>query len=124
MGYREMLPVACPPDAACDMAVQKAFRLLPSNAPLSSHFDSEAAKGKLMPPSLNDPCRWASCSLFCDMETINKKRKLKNFRQYTHVACLNIVAGSGMLLRIGHHIDFWMYDTFDPIKAIVHVRNL
>jgi hypothetical protein len=119
-----MLPVACPPAAACDIACEEAYRLLPSDRPQPVDFDSEAAKGKLMPLGMNDPCRWASCSLFCDMETIKKKLNLKNFRKYTHVARISVAAGSGMQLRIGRHIDFWMYDTFDPLKEIVHVGSL
>jgi hypothetical protein len=123
VGYREKLPAACPPEAAHDMACNEAYRLLPSASALTDHFESLAAKGIPMPPGM-DPCRWASCSLCCDMETVRKKRKLKNLRKYTHVASMKIAVGSGMLLIRGGHIDFWMYDTFDPISAIVRVTGL
>jgi hypothetical protein len=58
------------------------------------------------------------------METVHKKRKLKSLQKFTHVAKITIAPGSGMLLMGGGHIDFWMYETFDPISAIVHVTSL
>jgi hypothetical protein len=105
------------------MACNEAYRLLPSAPALADHFESLAAKGKQMPPGM-DPCRWASCSLCCNMKVVHKKRKLKSLQKYTHVAKMKIAAGSGTLLIGGGHIDFWMYDTFDPISAIVDVTRL
>ena len=58
------------------------------------------------------------------MKTVGKKRKLKNLQKYTHVAKIEIKAGSGMLIEGNSHIDFWMFDTFDPIASIVHVDEL
>jgi len=124
MVYREELPVACPPETACDLARNEAYRLLPSVPALIDHFESHAAKGKPMPPDM-DPCRWASCSLCGDMEAVQKKLKLKSLRRsITHVAKMKIAVGSGMLHIKGGHIDFWMYDTFDPISAIVRVTRV
>jgi len=38
---------------------------------------------------------------------------------------LNIAANSGKTLNDGNnHLDFWMFDHFDPIKAITKVAAL
>jgi hypothetical protein len=72
-----------------------------------------------------DPCRWASCSLFADLDTVAKKRAaFKKLRKYGYAAQIKIASGSGFLLENRGHIDFWMFDTFDPIAAIVQVKDL
>jgi hypothetical protein len=53
-----------------------------------------------------------------------KKRKLKSLKKYNFVAELRIEAKSGRLKEDPGHIDFWMYDTFDPLTAILLVRGL
>lgn len=58
------------------------------------------------------------------METVNKKRKLKSLSKYLFIAQLGIAAGSGKLVLSKGHIDFWMYDTFDPVSAIIAVEGL
>ena len=60
--------------------------------------------------------------MLADMDTVNKKLKLPNIRKkFSHVAKVKIPAASGK--SDGHkHIDFWMFDTFDPIKSIQEVK--
>ena len=58
------------------------------------------------------------------MATVQKKRKLKKLRSYTHIAVLKIGAGSGYLIIANSHIDFWMFESFDPVAAIVRVEGL
>ena len=121
MGFREELPSGCPPTGAHEGECAEAYRLLSSSAPDAQAFASHAASQKPLPLGM-DACRWASCSLYSDLKTIIKKRKLPGRKKYTYVALLKIDAGSGRILQNGPHIDFWMFDTFDPLEAIVHVR--
>ena len=126
MGFRETLPTdgaPCPPKEAHTGLCDSAFRLIPSKNPVSADFASNRAKEELLPPGV-DACRWASCSLYCDLATVIKKRKLPKLKHYLFAAELKIKAGSGFLLQGGTHIDFWMFDTFDPIKAIVQIKGL
>jgi len=124
LGYREKLPADCPPGTAHDGECGEAYRLLPNKVPIAADFASNAAKQEAIPPGA-DPCRWASCSLFTDMDALNKTRTtFKKLRKFKYVAQVKIVAGSGRLLVENTHIDFWMFDTFDPMTSIVHVTEL
>jgi len=59
------------------------------------------------------------------MEILHKKRNtFKKLSKFGYVAKLKIQAGSGFTLIAKGHIDFWMFDTFDPLSAIVHVKGL
>jgi len=91
--------------------------------PAPDHFASNQAKGETPPPGF-DLCRWASCSLFGDMATVQKKRKLPKLKNYPFIAELKITAASGRMMEKSAHIDFWMSETFDPITAIVQVQVL
>jgi hypothetical protein len=123
MSFREELPAGCPPASAHEGECSAAYRFVSSATPDAQAFASHAALQKTRPPMI-DSCRWASCSMYTDMDTIQKKRKFKNLKQYTHIALLKIGAGSGKLIEEGSHIDFWMFDTFNPIGAIVSVKDL
>lgn len=125
MGFREPLPDNCPPADAHEGACACAFRFVSTNSPTASDFDSYAAQGNPLPDGIGVcACRWASCSLFPDLETARKKRKLKSLRKYRYVAELNIAEKSGRLKVSYAHIDFWMYENFDPIAAIVVTTDL
>lgn len=124
MGFKEQLPDACPPREAHEGACEIAFRLVPSKTPCLDDFASKAAKAEPLLPGAC-PCRWASCSLYVDLGTIEKKRKtFKKLREYPFAAQMRIKAGSGRLLQEKAHIDFWMYDDFDPIESIVEIKGL
>lgn len=124
LGFREKLPNGCPPSDATDRECSEAYRLVPSVTPVATDFASNAAKNEKPPPKC-DLCKWASCSLYQDMEILRKKRDtFKNLRKFEYVAKLKIKVCSGFTLVANGHIDFWMFDTFDPISAIVHVKGL
>jgi hypothetical protein len=124
VGFLEKLPDACPPADAHDGACSDVYRLAVGSSPTLDDFASKAALGEPLPPR-QDACRWASCSLFPSLAVIEKKRKaFKKLRLYKYAARLNIVAGSGRIIQDEFHIDFWLYDTFDHLKAIVSVEPL
>ncbi len=96
MGFREMLPTGCPPPNARDGAFEVAFRLVSTVNPDVSAFESHAAKQEPLPPGVT-PCRWASCSLFVDLETVAKKRNA--FKKLIYGFCSCFLAGrSGIYL--------------------------
>lgn len=125
MPFREVLPPNdCPPAESHQDGCETAFRFVPTAVPQADDFASHQAKGIPLPEGF-DPCRWASCSLYTDLKTVQKKRKLKGLRDYGFVAELKIAEASGhMVQRADGHIDFWMFDTFDPLAAIVQVQAL
>jgi hypothetical protein len=125
MGFRESLPDNCPPIQAHERECPHAFRFVATKTPVAGDFDSYAAKQVPLPEGLNVcPCRWASCSLYPDLATVYKKRKIKSLKKYPFVAELTIAANIGRLVEDLSHIDFWMYDTFDPLTAIVVIKDL
>jgi hypothetical protein len=125
MGFRETLSNDCPPADAHEGACACAFRFVLTETPTATDFASYAARGKPLPDGIGVcACRWASCSLFLDLETVRKKRKIKSLQKYRFVAELKIAAKSGRMKELYGHIDFWMYDHFDPLSAIVVVKDL
>jgi hypothetical protein len=71
------------------------------------------------------PLRWAACSLFESIDIIKKKLvAYKSLRKYKFAACVKLPDQSGYLIEDNGHIDFWMFDSFDPVAAIVHVKEL
>lgn len=125
MGFRESLPADCPPTHAHEDECARAFRFVLAKSPVVGDFASHAAKQMPLPEGIDVcPCRWASCSLYSDLATVHKKRKIKSLKKYPFIAELKIAAKSGRLVENSGHIDFWMYDTFDPLAAIVVVRGL
>jgi hypothetical protein len=123
VAYREKLPPDCPPDGCNDGECEVAFRFVSANPPTDDDFASNSAKEEPLPPGV-DICRWSSCSLYTDMDTVHKKRKLKKLQKIPFVAAITIAAGSGHWTQANNHIDFWMFDTFDPLKAVVQVEAL
>jgi hypothetical protein len=126
VGYRENLPAKnCPPAESHEGECGEAWRLLPAKKPTAADFASNAAKGEPLPRPDADPCRWASCSLFTNMDALIRSRNtFKKLRKMAFAAQVKIVTGSGRLLVENDHIDFWMFDTFDPLAAVLDVREL
>lgn len=119
--FREGLPNGCPPVDAIDLAYEAIVRFLPANPPAQDHFDSHAAKGKPRPKSIN-PCVWASCSFLRDKATALKY--LPKIRgNYKLLALLTIPKGAG-LSKGDKHIDFWFFESFDPLCAITDIESI
>lgn len=126
MGYMEPLPPQCPPADAVDCEHNVAFRIVFSNPPTADDFKSRAANGDPTPPGVTD-CRNASCSFSVDVAKLRNQAGLPKFRaKNPKIASVSIAIGSGR----SHtniktkHIDFWMYDTFDPVSATVQVEDV
>jgi hypothetical protein len=126
MGYMEALPLQCPPQDAQDVAYSLAFRIVFSNPPTNDDFKSRAALGMATPAGVSD-CRNASCSLSADVIKLRNQALLPKFRaKKPKIAHLSIGIGSGrscMNVK-SSHIDFWMYDTFNPISATSLVEDV
>ncbi|RWJ96997.1 hypothetical protein [Mesorhizobium sp.] len=125
MGYWEDLPQQCPPATAADVAINEAYRLVGANPPEKEHFASYAKRGRPVPPTV-DPCSWASCSFFTSIEHIRNMPSLPKIRDNgsSFVAKLSVPVGAGMSRKKGKHIDFWMFDTFDPVSATIKVEPI
>ena len=123
MGYWEALPQECPPVRAVDTKIEAVYRVVHSNPPQKGHFESYAKQGKKAPPGV-DECSWASCSLCTCIDKIRNFAGLPKVRDRgpCFVATLTIPAGAGKSVTKGKHIDFWMFDTFDPVAATVAVE--
>lgn len=123
MGFFEALPDQCPPADAVENEIGQAYRIVFGDPATVEHFKSHAALGK-KPPSDMDECRFASCSLFTSLDRVKSVAQLPKLRaQGPILAEVTIAHGSGRWIAHGDHIDFWMYDTFDPIAAIVSMTD-
>lgn len=128
--YIEELPDGCPPDDAVDTDDRLVLRLVPSDNVQIEDFHSHAKLGKSKPKDICG-CRWASCSVFNSPDaqhSPNAMVKLPRVRNKAlkFVAELALNPSSGKLkdAPTGGHVDLWMYDSFDPIKAVVDVREI
>ncbi len=123
MGYWEALPQECPPAHAVDKKIEAVYRVVHSDPPQKEHFESHAKQGKKAPPGM-DECCWASCSLCTSIDKMRNFAGLPKVRDRgpCFVATLAIPVGAGKSVTKGKHIDFWMFDTFDPVAATVAVE--
>lgn len=122
MGFWEILPPQCPPIEAVDVAIVQAYRVVYSNPPAKEHFASFAKLGRPKPPHVND-CTYASCSLCTCIDKMRTLAGLPKVRaKNPFIAALSIPQGAGRSMIKDKHISFWMYDTFDPVAATLHVE--
>jgi hypothetical protein len=120
MNFAEELPDACPPSDAKDVPLTDVYRLSHTDNFTEGEFASHAALGRTPPKSLNDMCRWSSCSLTTHPVVLKKLRKLK----HRFALKLSIPAGAGVSKRKEIHVDFWRYEHFDPSTAVVTVEDI
>jgi hypothetical protein len=111
--FMEVLPQEggkCPPNDAVSQGYETVWRYVASDPPTPDDFKSHAAAKKPLPPG-QDPCRWASCSLFLSddgsYESLPKPRK-----RYKYIAKISITAMCGFTKQSGIHVDFWRFKTF------------
>jgi hypothetical protein len=127
--FREHLPPGCPEEGTEPLSPQVVLRLVFSNPPVAEDFASYAATGRPCPPKVSG-CRWASWSVFrgdtTGREAIISVAKLPRFKKRSKfLAHVNVPAGAGLgrIVQTGH-IDFWMFSTFDPASAVLHLEAL
>ncbi|OAP40403.1 hypothetical protein AU381_00330 [Sinorhizobium glycinis] len=125
MAYLEDLPDSCPPREAIDESFGPAYRMLPAAVPILEHFHSHRKLGRQKPHDVTE-CRFASCSLFMSLEKTKRIARMPKMRsKVTHIGVLNVPQGSGSWLENDReHVDFWMYDGFDPTGHIAEVIEL
>lgn len=118
--FKEQLPDSCPTDGAIDQPITIAYRVVQSPTPTETDFHSHALLGKPLSPTM-DACRWSSCSLFvCKTTVMELAQRMPKLRfPNAHVSTLSIPSGAGYsLIKKKKHVDFWMFDGFDPVAAI------
>lgn len=118
--WREDLPANCPPKGdAGPLTPQVLIRLAKANYD-DDDFKSHNALGK--PCTNNRLCEWSSCSMFLPSVSktqLDDLRKYPNLRKMKVVLFVNIDGGSGEAkVSPSKHVDFWMYRSFDPMKAV------
>ena len=121
MKYKEKLPeTSCPPNESLEDSLSEVWRFIPEPTAKMEDFLSHNAKGHINRRNA-DECAFASCSLFNSIARVRELAKTQFFKKM-HAAELNIPKNSGKY-TVGSkgHIDFWMYDSFDPLSAIVQV---
>lgn len=109
--YREPLPDQCPPSSAVAPNGLAVYRAVRSNPPLLDDFDSQV---KLKTIDLtNRPaefvCRASACSVFTDITGAKQLKKLPKLRDRIYVACLQLSADAGVIVKKGHHVDWWIF---------------
>lgn len=120
--FREDLPDGCPPSKASDVALQDVWRFILGTAPKDSDFDSHEKLGRKNRNGAS-ACDFASCSLM-DKERAKNMSKNQFFKKKL-ASRLEVPAASGKhLANDKGHIHFWMYEDFDPVKAVVETIKL
>lgn len=119
------LPIGCPPLDATVPPNTLFLRLVSTNAPCADDFRSCALEGKTAPLRC-DPCTWLSCSFFSEdtpREKLADIARFKNHSDKKYIAYVRVNNDSG-LIKVGsdgHHISFWMRQTFSPESSIEKV---
>lgn len=119
--YKENLPANCPTADSHDAELEDVWRFLRGPDASAACFESHATQGKQVREGF-DPCKWSSCSLFVGDSHTAAMLKLPRFKSFKARAELSIPQGSGVSLQKDEHIDFWAYDHFDFLSAIVRIE--
>lgn len=120
--YKEKLPnECCPPPESKDVGLTDVWRFLRSSQPTEACFASHAAKN-IENKKAVCPCKWASCSLYQGERNTKEMLKLQMFKNFVARAKVEIPAGSGHSKQDGTHVDFWEFDHFSFISAVVQVE--
>lgn len=122
MQYKEELPAQCPPAEALDGEILEAYRVVYSSPPVAHDFLSKSALGNDLLPGM-DPCCFASCSLNESVQNVVRIAQLPKPREKgALVAKISIPAGAGRWVKNKRkHIDFWMYEGYDPTSSFVEM---
>jgi hypothetical protein len=114
-GFYEDLPDQCPPsDASSPTDGQEFYRLVSSNSPVPSDFDSHTKKGLAGKFSGVDPCELCSCSLW---ESIERARGVRRRKASGIVKIvLDSTAGKIKPTRSPGHFSWWISADFDPCQ--------
>jgi hypothetical protein len=126
--YREALPSNCPPKSACFLSEPlTVMRLIKGPQATEDDFASHAIRPDIKLPKEHDHCESCSCSMFIcepDKDVASQYKKLPRLRK-RFVAFLQIDGDSGKcaVTDVSGHVSVWMFLSFDPIEAIVDVRE-
>lgn len=118
--FAEALPMECPPSKAVEQDWAEIYRLSFDSRPAEKHFKSYAALGKPVPRSLNDPCRWASCSLTTEPAMLKKLRSMR----HPYAFKMSLPSSGGRSHADGIHVDFWRYAGFDVVSSVIDVEAI
>lgn len=118
--FKEELPEDCPGNDSPDQPLAEVWRFLRNEEPSEACFSSHAGRGRPCPEG-TCPCRWASCSLFIGDELTSNMMKTPMFKRFKARAKLEIAAGSGRSQVNDKHVDFWAYEGFSFLSAVVKV---
>jgi prenyltransferase beta subunit len=97
------------------------FRLLKTSPVKQADFHSHKKLGLVAPASV-DECRWASCSVYDDLDRVQNMQRLPRFKKHKYVARLTLGRNAGRVTKGANgHYDWWIYNSFDPVIASVIV---
>ncbi len=121
MNFKEELPEKCPPASAKDVEHLKVLRFVDCAEVKVEDFHSHRALGLQIKGATE--CDLAACSLFTCTKSKGfiRARKFPRLRNKA-VAVLDIPEGAGLsLINSDGHVNFWMYNSFDPLSAVTEV---
>lgn len=129
--FKEVLPGNCPPKGATTFQEQVVIRIVTKEKVNDEDFLSHSALGVPCPEAVS-LCVCSACSLWSGSQAVSNiigfsfLPKLKEKFKLTHLAHLTIDQNSGVgsVNRRNGHISFWMFDSFDPVAAVVKCEPL
>jgi hypothetical protein len=123
------LPGECPPIDAEDAFDGVVLRLVKTDPPTADDFKFGKASG-IKTPKDCDECRWCACSVWdgsVKREVLTGVAKFPKLRNNKFIAHIKIDGESGKVMPHApnqKHYSLWMYDTFDPLQAVVKIEPL
>ena len=123
MGYREPLPEGCPPAEATEIkTVQRFYRLVETDPPRDSDFDSWRMRNPTKrPPKGRTECEARGLSLYASRsDAEGQLLKVPKLRGH-QIGTVRLDAGAGAIQRTsgGSHHTWWPRSAFDILDHCV-----
>lgn len=117
--YRESLPKSCPPEDSEEIVASRAvYRFVRTNPPREEDFHSQRAAKPTTSFGV-DECRARGLSVFSDLDTCLKYKKLPNFKNRM-VCCVRLDEGAGRIQRWGSepaHHTWWPLAAYNILAS-------
>lgn len=117
--WREPLPPACPPLESQPLMPQVLLRLCGPEPICEMDFASHVALGRK--PLPKEACKFSACSMYLastSPETIRDLRRFPKLKHKTAVAKVMVDPSAGVAHIESHHVNIWLYASFDPVVAV------
>ena len=123
--FREPLPKGCPPWEAQEIITEQVvFRLVPTDPPTDSDFQSQRAENPNNPFKGVSECQARGLSVYSNMR--HAEKQLKKPRLRGRLICqVTLDRGAGYILEMGRrwHFTWWPFASFPILTKCQVIRR-